>query len=170
LEEEALALYTLQDMNDSESTALLQRLIQSPNNPCFVCGPTNPHGLHVHLEQLGGGIEGRFTPDTWQQGWQGVIHGGILAALLDEAMAYTLFVTGSMAVTARMELRYRRAARAGDELRVNARIVRDSNRLVDVEGRILRDSVVLVEAAGRFMRLAPISPGTVLDATRETAP
>jgi len=170
LVEETLWPYTLQDMNDTESTALLKRLIQSPANPCFVCGPTNPHGLHVHFEQVDGGIEGRFTPGPWQQGWQGVIHGGILAALLDEAMAYTLFMTGSMAVTVRMELRYRRAARAGDDLQVNASIVRDSSRLVDVEGRILRGSVVLVEAAGRFMKLGPIAPGAVLDPTRDAAP
>jgi len=170
LVEEALWLYTLQDMNDTEPTALLKRLIQSPDNPCFVCGPTNPHGLHVHLNQVDGGIEGRFTPGPWQQGWQGVIHGGILAALLDEAMAYTVFMTGSMAVTVRMELRYRRSAQAGDDLQVSARIVRDSSRLVDVEGRILRDSLVLVEAAGRFMKLGPITPGTVLDAPRDAAP
>jgi uncharacterized protein (TIGR00369 family) len=107
-------------------------------------------------------VRTQFTPTDLHQGWQGVVHGGILTTLLDEAMAYTLFYSGVRAVTARMEVRFRASAQAGDLLQVEARVVRDTRRAADVEARILRGTDVIAESNGRFMKLGPIDPAMVL--------
>lgn len=104
----------------------------------------------------------RFSPGVWHGGWTGVVHGGILATLLDEAMAYAVFFSGQKCVTVRMQVRYRAPVSRGDELLVEGRIVRDSRRLVDVEADITRDGTVVAEASGRFMKVGPLEPESLL--------
>jgi acyl-coenzyme A thioesterase PaaI-like protein len=108
-----------------------------------------------------------FEPGLWHEGWAGVVHGGVLAAALDEVMAYCIFYQGYKAVTARMELRYTNPAQKGDRLLLEARVARDSHRLVDVEGRVLRGDVTLVEAHGRFMKLGLLDATAFLEETAE---
>src|SRR5436305_1243024 len=100
-------------MSNDRPPDILSRLIKSPNNHCFGCGPGNPHGLHLHFHEHDGVVTSTFTTEQWQEGWEGVIHGGILATLLDESMAYVLYFAGIRAVTARMEVRYRRPLAKG---------------------------------------------------------
>jgi uncharacterized protein (TIGR00369 family) len=114
----------------------------------------------VHFTHDGGEVSATFAPADWHQGWQGVVHGGILAALLDEAMAYTLFFEGQSGVTARMELRYRQSVRAGEAITVEARITAQTSRIADISGAIRRNGEIVVEGAGRFMKLGPISTDT----------
>ena len=72
---------------------------------CFACGDANPIGMHLHIE-LGEG-EARTT---WRAGddfvgWEDKVHGGLLATLLDEVMAWAPSSYDSWAVTAEMNLR-----------------------------------------------------------------
>ncbi len=140
--------------------SLVQRVVESPGNHCFVCSPHNPHGLRLHFGYADGEVSATFTPDQWHQGWQGVIHGGILAALLDEAMAYTLFFAGLRGVTVRMNVRYRKAVHAGETIVVSARLSHESPRLADIVGYIRRDDGLAVEASARFMKLGTLHPDT----------
>ena len=54
---------------------------------CFGCGEKNPCGLKLKFDWDGRTASSHFTPTELHQGWQGIIHGGILTSLLDEAMA-----------------------------------------------------------------------------------
>lgn len=99
-----------------------------------------------------------FIPGEWHEGWQGVVHGGILTTILDETMAYVLFHAGYEAVTARMDMRYRAPAQRGDRLRVEARMIRHKGRVMDIEGKILRDGNVIVEGTARFMIIRELDP------------
>ena len=143
-------------MPETELQQLLRNLVKSPDNRCFACGPRNPVGLHLHVEQREGAAHTRFVPGEWHQGWEGVVHGGILAALLDEVMAYCLYFNGVKGVTARMELRYRAPVRQGDELLADARMTRQARQIVDVEGRITREGQLVAEASARFMKLGEL--------------
>lgn len=140
----------------------LRDIIDSPANICFGCGPGNPVGLRLHVAEDGNRVWAEFEPGRWHEGWAGVVHGGVLAAALDEVMAYCIFYQGMKAVTARMELRYKNPAQNGDQLLVEARVTRDSRRLVDIQGRVLRGDVTLVEAAGRFLKLGPLDPSALV--------
>ncbi len=55
---------------------------------CFGCGRLNLHGLRLRFVQEGDGVRAPFTPRLVDEGYGGVVHGGIVATLLDEAMAW----------------------------------------------------------------------------------
>jgi uncharacterized protein (TIGR00369 family) len=85
-----------------------------------VCGPDNPIGLKLRFAAAGEGIRAEFMPSDLHVGYEGLVHGGILAALIDDALANVWFVRGQEAVTAKIEVRFRREARPGDRLIVTA--------------------------------------------------
>jgi acyl-coenzyme A thioesterase PaaI-like protein len=143
-------------MLDSKVERLLRKFIDAPSNHCFVCSKINPLGLQLRFEQRDGIVSSRFVPGTWQEGWQAVVHGGILAAILDEAMAYTLFFNGQQGVTAKLEIRYRAAVRPADMLDVEAWMTRDTRRLVTTEARIMRADEVVADAVGTYLKQATI--------------
>lgn len=143
-------------MSTDDVDPRLRSLIESPHNPCFVCSLTNPRGLHLHFELRDGIVRSTFVPQKWHEGWAHVVHGGILSAVLDEAMAYTLFFRGVKAVTAKMDVRFRAEVRSGDVLEVEADVTRDARSLVDVESRLIRNGTNVVEAKGRFAKLGEL--------------
>lgn len=53
---------------------------------CFACGLDNPDGLRIEWITSGKTATATFIPDRKYQGWKGILHGGITATLLDEAM------------------------------------------------------------------------------------
>lgn len=121
---------------------------------CFACGTKNPHGLHVTFRKNpSGGAIGLFTPTEHHEGWPGVVHGGILATLLDEAMAYALWFSHFRAVTVRMETRYRRSISAGQSVTITAHVLGERRSVIDARGRVAFESgdVMVAEASGRFM-------------------
>jgi uncharacterized protein (TIGR00369 family) len=145
-------------MPEIDHEALLRQLIESPDNHCFVCSPTSPVGLRLRFTKDDGVVSTEFVPGDWHMGWAGVVHGGILASVLDEAMAYCLFFEGIKAVTAKMQVRYRAPVHRDDRLQVEAEITRDTRRLTDIAGRILRDGRLVAEASACFMKLGELDP------------
>lgn len=112
---------------------------------CFVCGPKNPIGLQLAFEYDKSERRSRavWRPDARYQGWAGVVHGGIVMALLDEAMVNLAVVCGLRAITAEMRTRLSRPARVGEELVIEGRLGEVRGRLVaaeaevhDAEGRV----------------------------------
>jgi acyl-coenzyme A thioesterase PaaI-like protein len=98
------------------------------------------------------GSVGTFVPSEHHEGWPGVVHGGILAALLDEAMAYAVWFAKTRAVTARLETRFRTTVAAGDSLVITGRVTGRRRNLLDAEGAIVRsDGTPVAEATARFV-------------------
>ena len=124
------------------------------NEGCYVCGSKNPAGLHVEFEinRDTRSIRARFTPAQSHQGFEGIVHGGILSALLDEAMAKLAFSLGIPAVTAEITAKFKSPAAPGEELIVSGRLIHETRRLVEAEARIERGPVVIAEAKGKLLR------------------
>jgi acyl-coenzyme A thioesterase PaaI-like protein len=139
-----------------EPDVRLRKFINSPRNHCFVCSQSNPVGLRLNFERKDGVVRTQFVPSEWHEGWEGVIHGGILASVLDETMAYALFWDGIEAVTAKMEIRYRAPVKKGQNLEVEAAVSRDHRRLVDINARITREGETVAEASSRFLKLGEL--------------
>lgn len=120
---------------------------------CWVCGPLNPHGLHVEFTRGEGRCEASLVIPAWGQGFQGLAHGGVVAGLLDEAMWHALdTVARKPTVTAELAVRYVRPVALGTQVRVEAscslargRLYRARARLLDAQGE------VLAEAEGTFL-------------------
>ena len=125
---------------------------------CFACGAHNPHGLHLRFERDGAdGVLSRYDPKAADEGFPGVLHGGILAVLLDEAMAWAMWATArALGVTAKMETRYRRPVGVDGTLIVRGRVVRVRGRRMEVEASVdAADGARVAEATALFLRFAP---------------
>ena len=125
------------------------------NERCYVCGKKNPQGLAVDfaINRDDRSITAGFIPRDAHQGYEGIVHGGILSSLLDEAMAKLAFSLGMPAVTAEIVVKFKTAAAPGDELTVSGRLVQETRRLVLAEARIDRGPVVIAEATGKLLRI-----------------
>ncbi|HUW93900.1 MAG TPA: PaaI family thioesterase [Bacteroidales bacterium] len=80
-------------------------------NGCFGCGPANTTGLKLTFEESASHLHAEWRPVPEYQGYINVIHGGIIATLLDEIGAWCIYVkAGTSAVTSVMTVRYLRPA------------------------------------------------------------
>jgi uncharacterized protein (TIGR00369 family) len=121
---------------------------------CFVCGDSNAIGLNLRFETDGHVVRTRFTPRPEHIGFKQVVHGGIIATLLDEIMVWAcLAQTRRFAYCAELTLRYLNPLRPGEEtvatgeLAVNRRdkIFEARADLKDATGKIL------ATAAGKYL-------------------
>jgi uncharacterized protein (TIGR00369 family) len=126
------------------------------NQKCYVCGKNNPAGLAVDfkIDQTAKSIQATFVPADLHQGFEGIVHGGILSALLDEAMAKLAFNLGIPAVTAEMTVKFKAPTAPGEELFISGRITQETKRLIQAEARIQRGPVVIAEATGKLLRIS----------------
>ncbi len=125
------------------------------NQRCYVCGKKNPMGLAVDFEidREQRAIRARFTPLPDHQGYEGIVHGGILSSLLDEAMVKLAFSLGIPAVTAEITVKFKAPSAPGDELIVSGHLLNETHRLIRAEARIERGPVVVAEATGKLLRI-----------------
>lgn len=126
---------------------------------CFVCGQRNPFGLHLVFRQEEQSIVADFQPREEHQGFPGVIHGGIVASLLDEALGRTslLSVHPEWTMTGRLEVRYRRSVPYGPLLRIRATLESERRKMVQAKGILTLatdEETVLAEASGIFLSLS----------------
>jgi uncharacterized protein (TIGR00369 family) len=113
---------------------------------CFGCGKNNPIGLKLEfdLDKENLTVEGRFRPKRVHEGYTGIMHGGLVTTLLDEAMLKLLWDTGISAVTASLEVRLLRPVPVTGELVIKGRVDSQQGRLIhtsaeveDTEGHVL---------------------------------
>ncbi|HYZ00788.1 MAG TPA: PaaI family thioesterase [Candidatus Binatia bacterium] len=122
---------------------------------CFGCGQRNEDGLRMRFEP--------GTDESWCeyevperfQSWQGVVHGGVVALMLDEAVGWAGWHAGHPGVTGRLEVRYRRPLRVGERVRVAARLDRRRRGAVYASATIdrLHDAARIAEASATLMEV-----------------
>ncbi len=98
--------------------------IKQPNSRhCFICGLENPIGLQLHIYEVEPGvIETEYIAPNHFQGYPGVLHGGIVAALLDEisgrAQMGSDMLNPRFMFTGKLEVKYRKNVPIGKKLRI----------------------------------------------------
>ncbi|MGD9495554.1 MAG: PaaI family thioesterase [Armatimonadota bacterium] len=124
------------------------------DNWCLACGEDNPHGLHLKFRREGEDYVSDFTPQRYHQGWAGVVHGGVLAILLDEAMNDMLSRNGEPVATAELTVRYHRPARVGVPLQVRARLARARPPLYQAEAEVTdAEGTLVATGTAKLMRI-----------------
>ena len=120
---------------------------------CFACGEENPIGLHLHFFSIPSGVLAFFTPKPEHQSYDGRMHGGLIAVLLDEIMGNYLFRKEGVPVyTARIDLRFRTPIQIGTTVRCEGHEVKRKGRLVIMEGVITNpDGSIAAEATSTLM-------------------
>ena len=122
---------------------------------CFVCGRDNSIGLHVHFFQDGDDcVHAEFTPREEHQGFPGVMHGGLVTALLDEIIGRTAIAKDYWCMTARLQVRIKKPIPIGAPLKVKGEIENCNGRLLNGRGEIrLADGSLAAEAQGTFLKI-----------------
>lgn len=134
---------------------------------CYVCGQRNADGLRVVYHNEGPRIVTEFTAGERFQSFPGVVHGGILAALLDETMGRVSLIARVWTMTARLELRYRAPVPVNTPLRIVAEPLEKRRSIWRVRGWVTAVSdpaTILCEADGAFM---PLPAGVRAQATQD---
>lgn len=109
---------------------------------CFGCSPNNPHGLRMEFYEDGDDIVSIWHPTIDSQGWINVLHGGIQAALADEIASWVVFrKLQTMGVTAKMEVRYRKAISTNDkQITLRAHLLEHRRNTADIEVNIYNEA------------------------------
>lgn len=118
---------------------------------CFACGEANPVGLHLHFhienERF---ITKKIVPREYQS-YTGVVHGGIVTTMLDEAMGGYLYEQGEKAVTARIEVRYRQPTPVDEELTITGWVESRRRNFVEMKATIaLPDGTITAEGTAKM--------------------
>lgn len=138
-------------MVDSHSAPSAKR-IQSKN--CFVCGRENHRGLNVPFFYDGNSVSASYIPDRNLCGFDGVVHGGIIFALADEAMMHLLWASGLRAVTAEVTIRFHGSIKAGEPIEINASFDNTTSRIIRATCRVrTSDGTKIATAQGKFLPL-----------------
>lgn len=97
---------------------------------CFGCGPLNDVGLRMKFVHGPDGSVADFVASDRYQSWSGMVHGGVMALKLDEAVGWAAWHEGHPGVTGRLQVSYRRPLRLGEPVRVVGKVDRTRRTLV----------------------------------------
>ncbi len=118
----------------------------------YFSGEENDQSLNVDYKIQEGQVIGNFQPENHHTSYKEVIHGGLLAALLDDAMAYCINSSGITAFTGKLEIRFRKPPKVGDILIIKAWIANQKKKLYYTQGTIENNNgEKIVEAKAVFM-------------------
>ncbi len=125
---------------------------------CFVCGRENQIGLKAEfaLDPERRRAETRVSIGAEFQGWQGITHGGIVSALLDEICAQACMCCGLTVVTSEIKIRYKAPVPTGSVVTVIGEVVGERRRLVDAKGWVELDGKIMAEAEVVMYRTAQL--------------
>jgi uncharacterized protein (TIGR00369 family) len=131
----------------------MKKLQIEDDHRCFVCGMDNPDGLRLKWTVDGLTTTAQFIPDQKYQGWKGVLHGGIIATLLDEAMTRLVCVTLGNAVTAEMTVRFVAPARIGDLLSICGEITKERGKIIEMKASVHSGESLIAHSTGKAIKI-----------------
>ncbi|MCX6113268.1 MAG: PaaI family thioesterase [Proteobacteria bacterium] len=136
---------------------------------CFVCGKNNPIGLKLCYKKMGDGvIEAEFTPHKDFIGFAGILHGGIISSVLDDAMDWALYLgTDKWYVTVKIAVEFKKSGTVEKPLKVRAWVVnkdgdpyhldlgsKKTSKVLHARAELLdEDNEVIASSEGKFFQL-----------------
>ncbi|MBN1435961.1 MAG: PaaI family thioesterase [Sedimentisphaerales bacterium] len=125
---------------------------QQVHPDCVVCSPKNTQGLRLNFHSAQDGqVVAEFNFDQNYQGYPGILHGGVVSAILDGAMTNCLFAQNRVALTADLRIRYRHPVRTDQPASVRAWITRTTPPIFEVKAEITQNQQVTTIATAKFM-------------------
>jgi uncharacterized protein (TIGR00369 family) len=133
---------------------------------CFVCGSKNRFGLNLRFFTNGQVVEARFVPRPEHNGFIGVVHGGIIATVLDEVMVWACAVRQKrFCFSAEMTVRYMKALQTGIEVIARGEMIENKrDRIYLAKGELFDlQSQALASATAKFMPIQGLDSAILLD-------
>ncbi|WP_457568047.1 PaaI family thioesterase [Desulfurobacterium sp.] len=113
---------------------------------CFVCGRKNPQGMHLTFDKSGETVESVFSLDKVYQGYNNIIHGGVISLILDEAMAH-LQKKEERLLTGKITVKFHNPLMAGETVKVIAWIEKDRKKIKETRAVMSKiDGTKIAEA------------------------
>lgn len=133
---------------------------------CFVCGKNNEAGLKINFRMENKVCLGEYYGLQSHVGFGNIIHGGIIYALLDDAMANWFYLQGAVGYTAKASIRYRSQMLVGDSGIITAQLVSKRSKMLSMKGSLslLESKTIIAECEGRFI----LSSAEPMDLVSET--
>jgi len=120
---------------------------------CLICGNENPWSLGLNFQLAKDGwVYSEFQAHDKLQGYDGILHGGIISSLLDSAMTNYLFFHDVEAVTGELLVRFLYPIDCKSKLIIRANSLLDSAPLYVVKAEIVYEDKIMAKAEGKFMR------------------
>jgi uncharacterized protein (TIGR00369 family) len=120
---------------------------------CFACGSNNGNGLGLKFyKHEDGTVFGNFFADPKFEGYSGIIHGGIVATLLDSAMTHCLLRENIAALTGRLSIKYSTPIRTGTVVKLEAGVIGQRHETFILEVMASVDGKKVASAEGKYRR------------------
>ncbi len=138
--------------SEARAAGEADRIVFDPHN-CFACGSLNTHGLQLDLHFEADRCWTELAMPERFQGWDGIAHGGILATILDEVMAWSLVERDNWGLTARLNVQFKRPVPVGARIRAEGWVTDTRRRLIETAATIADAATgnVLATADGTYM-------------------
>ena len=121
---------------------------------CLMCGSKNPMSLGLKFSLDGNGITiASFQPNAGLQGYDRILHGGVICSLLDSVMTHCLFQNGIKAVTGDLKIKFLQSVSCFKALALSAFIEKDMNPLYIVKSKLTQNDELMAWAEAKFMKI-----------------
>lgn len=126
---------------------------------CFVCGHKNEIGLKLRfkLDRAGQCATTTTVLKDHFSGWLNAAHGGIICALLDEAMVYACAASGWFVVTGNINVKFRKPVPVGETLTIEGELISHRRKAMQTRARVLSGDTVLAESEGTMMVVGEVT-------------
>ena len=131
----------------------LRLLPNREGHNCFGCSPTNAYGLRMRFFTDEKSLFSWVTVPGHLCGWDNLVHGGVLAAILDETMGWTtIHFVKKFALTHAMTLKFHKPVYIGEEIRAEGRVLEvRGEREASVESYIYKgENMLCAKSTGTF--------------------
>jgi acyl-coenzyme A thioesterase PaaI-like protein len=139
------------------STAIAAPPVENESNHaahrfCIMCGRENPlsFGLKFNPDDTGA-VMAVFRGNETLQGYEGIMHGGILSALIDTAMAQCLLLQNIAAMTGELKIRYHEPVNCSSLLKIRAWVTSSLPPLYHLKAEISVDGKTVCRGSSKFM-------------------
>lgn len=127
----------------------------SDDRYCFACGSLNPVGLHMEVSYLQEKAVSKLSLKREFQGWQNIVHGGVVATILDEIMAHAVMHYVGKGVTTSLQVTYRVPLPVEQEVSAVGYVVERKSRAAVARGEIRTrgNEKIIATGESRFILL-----------------
>lgn len=127
------------------------------NDMCFGCGKKNDCGLKLNVKGENGKVWADVVFKKHHQGWENIVHGGVITAAIDEVMAYALGSLGIMSgVTAELKIRFKKPVIVGESYIAKAEVIESKGRKHTIHSWIEKDGKVFAEGIGIYVTVKEV--------------
>ncbi|MFT5698499.1 MAG: acyl-coenzyme A thioesterase PaaI-like protein [Desulforhopalus sp.] len=120
---------------------------------CLMCGQNNPFSFGLKFSKQGEGcVSTTFTGNETLQGYDGILHGGVLSALLDTAMAHCLLHENIEAMTGELNVRFIDPVACNSTMAITAWIDSSLPPLYCLKSQIRINNKIVCKAKAKFMQ------------------